>query len=98
MKEIFGDNYNFKMMLKNAEEKSFIDIEQPNSDEIRKFIINGISEFLREKSISVVDIFSNRSHLKDLILYLNESCNIKNKDIQKFLEVSKPTLCRIKYH
>ena len=96
MKEIFGENFNFKMMLKKAEEKYFIDVEQPSSNEIRQFITNGISDFLRENSISVVDILSNREYLKDLILYLNECCNIKYKDIQAFLDVSKNTLCSIK--
>lgn len=96
MKEIFGENFNFKMMLKNAEEKYFLDVEQPSSDEIRKFITNGISEFLSENSISVVDILSDRRHLKDLIVYLNECCNIKYKDIQAFLEVSRNTICSIK--
>lgn len=96
LKEIFGENCDFRTLFKHTNSKIFMDIDKPTEYEIKEYILSGIDEFKKTNKIDLVQILSNRKILKELIFYLNEKCKIKYKDIQNFFELSRTTLFRLR--
>lgn len=74
----------------NNKEYKFLDIDSEINIE------EGIESFLIKNSISVIDVFTNRKVLKELIKYLKENININYTEIMKFLDITKGTMERLK--
>ena len=96
MKNLFGTNCNYDMLFNKSIDKRFIDIEEKRQDEIKKYILGEIRNFQVENNKELVDIFSNKTILKELIMYLKIKCNFKYKEIQNTLEMSRRTIDEIK--
>lgn len=91
MRKIFGSKCDFSKLLEQAEEKRFIDIED-SSENINKYIIGSIEDYIKENQINVVSIFYNKKVLKELVTFLKEKCGFKYIEIQKFFDISKSKL------
>ncbi|MBR3152410.1 MAG: transposase [Clostridia bacterium] len=79
------------VLFRNMYEKRFMDVEN-NDENFEKYVLEGIGEFCKVYSYSLVEIFSNRKILKQLINYLNENCMLRFVEIQRYLGISKMTL------
>lgn len=97
MNEIFGNNCDYKRMFENINDRKFMDIEKNTDEEIRQYILNGITDFENEYLVNTIEILSNRKIFRNLIQYLNENCGFKYIEIQRFFDVSKTTLTRIRH-
>lgn len=96
MKNIFGAKCNYALMFNKTIDKRFIDIEDEKNDDVKEYILGAIRNFQVENNKDLVDIFSNKIILKELIIYLKIICNFKYKEIQKCLEISRRTMDDIK--
>ena len=83
-------------MFNKTLDQRFIDIEDEKNDDVKEYILGAIRNFQVENNKDLVDIFSNKIILKELIIYLKIICNFKYKEIQKCLEISRRTMDDIK--
>lgn len=96
MREIFGTKCNYTLLFTKTRDKRFIDIEEENKENLKKYILGEIREFLIENEMNFADVFSNRDVLKKLIMYLKTKCQFDYKEIQNFFEMSRRTMDELK--
>lgn len=96
IKSIFGDKCDFYELFNSTHDIKYMDIEDDNEDSIDDYIIEGISEFKRNESIKIQELFENRSILKQAIKFLNKCCGIKYVEIQKYFDISRGTMGNLK--
>lgn len=87
MTDIFGKNCNYLELFKSTYEKRYIDNEEEDEETIKEYIAEGLKEYMKVYSKTLIDVFSNRDVLKELIQYLKEKCNIKYVEIKKYFEI-----------
>lgn len=97
LSELMQLDFNFIINPKSQTERIFIDINKPNPAEIAEVISCEISTFLQANHINLIDIFSNRKILKELIIFLKTNCGVTYKNIQDYLEISKNSLSKLIY-
>lgn len=96
MREIFGTKCNYAVLFTKTRDKRFIDIEEKNKENLKKYISGEIKEYLIDNEIDFADVFSNRDAFKELIIYLKAKCQFDYKEIQNFFEMSRRTMDEIK--
>lgn len=92
MKDIFGSKCDYAKIFKNAYDKRFMDIEEKNSEEIKKYLIEGIREYKKKYNTTLTNVLSNREKLKEMIFFLKKNCKISYREIQAFFEISNGTM------
>ena len=96
MIKIFGENRDYAKMFNQTFDRKFMDVEESNGDNQKKYILEGIREFQKEKSLDLIKIFSNRIFFKEMIVFLYEECGIKYVEMRNFFEISRGTMDYLK--
>ena len=71
--------------------QNVIDSEYYDSSNFQK----EIDKFIKNKGIKSIAELNKSDSMKELILFLKDTCKIKNKDITKLLNMSRTTIYRI---
>lgn len=95
MINLFGNDCNFKEMLKKENSQIFLDIDKPSEYEIREYIDFSLNEYRFKNNINLVDILTDRRILKDVILYLKNEHRIQYKMIMQRLEIGRKEYIRL---
>ena len=96
MIKIFGEDRNYSKIFNQTFDRRFMDIEESNENDTKKYIIEGIREFKEKNNIDLIKIFSNKNCFKEMINFLYKECRIKYVEIRNFFEISKGTLDYLK--
>lgn len=91
----YGKENNLKSNQESNDEYCddvFLDVDVDIEEKIKE----GIAVFIRKYNKNVIDIFTKREVLKQLIKYLKNEKKIKYSDIIKKLEITKGTMERLK--
>ena len=87
MIQIFGKDCNYKDLFYEVNSRRYIDIEDETEEEKKEYILNGIKEFNKINSSTIIDIFSHREVFKKLIKFLKEQWNIKYVETMNYFEI-----------
>ena len=87
LKEVFGKDANYLEKIENAYDKRFIDVDSNNS--LDEYFEDGIRSFKNEFKYSLLDIFSKRSVLIKLIIYLKKDFNLKYQETLKYFDLPR---------
>ena len=90
LKEVFGENVNYLKAIDEAYDRVFMDLDSTKIG--HEYFEDGVRSFIAEYNHSLIEIFSVRAVLQKLIVYLNQECKLKQKDIINWLSVSKAIL------
>lgn len=96
MLELFGKNYNYSKLLDIKSKFIFIDIEKTSQEEIREIMDIAINDFLKNNSIRLEELFSNKIELCKLIKKLKMDYKFRYIDIMKRFGISKSKLQELK--
>ena len=96
MIKVFGENLDYAKMFNQTFDRRFMDIEESDEDIQKKYIIEGIREFIKEKNIELAKIFCNSIYFKEMVIFLYEECRIKYVEIRNFFEISKGAMDYLK--
>ena len=92
MKEIFGSKCDFSKLFDECCDREFMDVKNTNKKDKHYYITEGIRMYMKEKSINIVEILSDRKIFKSFIFFLNEVWGVKYVEIAKFFDINRGSL------
>ena len=96
MIDIFGKECNYRELFQNTFEKRYMDVADSKVDDSKEYIMAGINEFRENTGKTASEILSERKTLRELIIFLNEECNIRFKEVGDFFGIPKNAMNKIK--
>lgn len=95
IEELFGKDCNFYQIFKQTIDIRFMEVEDEDNN-FKEYMEGSIYDYVKDRSIELYRIFSERIILKNLINVLKEKYHFKYVEVMQYFGISKATMESIK--